>query len=103
MHSTLERKCLEILGEAVSNTVGTGFVHAAISKAATSLSLGDREQADKAFRLLSAKETRKVRSRAVEDAELLRDHGEIADPLLETMGNPAYAHVRHAAHKVGNA
>lgn len=103
MTSTLERKCLEILGEAVSRTVGTGFVHAAIAKAAASLSLGDREQAGKAFRLLSAKETRKVRSRAVEDAEILREHGEIPDPLLEAMGNPAYAHVRHAARKLGNA
>jgi hypothetical protein len=103
MRSTLERKCLEILGEAVSRTVGTGFVHAAIAKAAASLTLGDQELASKAFRLLSAKETRKVRSRALEDAELLQEHGEIADPLLETMGNPAYAHVRHAAHKLGGS
>jgi hypothetical protein len=101
MSSTLERKCLEILGEAVNRTVGTGFVHAAIAKAAASLTNGDREKAGKAFKLLSAKETRKVRSRALEDAGLLRDHGEIPDPLLETMSNPAYAQIRHSARKLG--
>lgn len=103
MTSPLDRKCLEILGEAVSRTVGAGFVHAAITKAAGSLALGDREQAGKAFRLLSPKETRKVRSEALEEAEFLRDHGEIPDPLLESMSNPAYAHVRHTARKLGNA
>ncbi len=88
MTATLERKCLKILGDAVNQTVGTGFVHAAIAKAADTLSSNDREQADKAFRLLSAKETRKVRSRALEDAELLHEHGEIPDPLLESIGSP---------------
>jgi hypothetical protein len=101
MTTTLERKCLKILGDAVNETVGTGFVHAAISKAADSLEGNDRVQADKAFRLLSAKETRKVRSRALEDAELLRDHGEIPDPLADSESNPDYAHVRHTARKLG--
>lgn len=103
MSSTLEKKCLEILGDAVNRTVGTGFVHAAIAKAAESLSLGDREKAGKAFRLLSAKETRKVQSRALEDAELLRDHGEFPDPLLDDAANPAFAQIRHASRKLGNA
>jgi hypothetical protein len=103
MTSTLDRKCLKILGDAVSQTVGTGFVHAAIAKAADSLASNDREQAGKAFRLLSAKETRKVRSQALGDSEFHRDHGEIPDPLLDSMGNPAFAHVRHSARKVGNA
>jgi hypothetical protein len=31
----------------------------------------------------------------------LRDHGEIPDPLLETMSNPAYAQIRHSARKLG--
>lgn len=102
MSSTLERKCLEILGEAVSRTVGTGFVHAAIAKAAESLSSGDREKAGKAFKLLSGKETRKVRTRAIEDAELLRDHGEMPDLMGDNVANPAFAQIRHAAHKLGN-
>ena len=102
MSPVLEKKCLEILGEAVNRTVGTGFVHAAIAKAATSLSSGDREKAGKAFKLLSGKETRKVRSRALEDAELLRDHGEFADPLAESQANPDFADIRHAARKLGN-
>jgi len=102
MTSTLERKCLEILGEAVNRTVGTGFVHAAVSKAAESLSSGDREKAGKAFKLLSGKETRKVQSRALEDAELLRDHGEFADPMGDSEANPAFAQIRHASRKLGN-
>jgi hypothetical protein len=77
-------------------------VHAAIAKAAASLTIKDREKAGKAFRLLSAKETRKVQSRALEDAELLREHGEIPDPMLGSMGNPAYAQIRHSARKLGN-
>ena len=102
MTSTLERRCLEILGDAVNRTVGTGFVHAAVAKAADSLATGDRDQADKAFRLLSAKETRKFRSQALEDAEFLRDHGEIPDPLLDSMSNPDYADIRHTSRKLGN-
>lgn len=103
MATVLERKCLEILGEAVSRTVGEGFVLAAIAKAAASLSSDDREKAGKAFRLLSPKETRKVHVHARENAEFLRDYGEIPDPLQDAMGNPDYAHVRHAARKLGTA
>ena len=52
MTPNLEAKCLEVLADAVSRTVGTGFVHAAVIKAAESLDEADRDKASKAFQLL---------------------------------------------------
>ena len=103
MTPNLEAKCLEVLADAVSRTVGTGFVHAAVIKAAESLDEADHDKASKAFQLLSPRETQQVRSQAIGDAEFLRDQGEIPDPLLEDIGNPAYAHVRHTSQNSGGA
>ena len=64
MEQNYERKCFEILADAVNRTVGTGFVYAAIMKAANSLTKNDFDQAGKAFRLLSSRETRRRLSTA---------------------------------------
>lgn len=97
-----DKKCFEILADAVNRTVGTGFVHAAIMKAANSQTKHDRDQAGRAFRLLSARETRQVRSQALEEAEFFRDHGEIPDPMMDFASNPAYGDIRHKSTKLGH-
>src|SRR3546814_4153709 len=53
LNVVIEKKALEILADAVDRTVGTGFVHAAVLKAAQTLAAHDYRQADKAFRMLN--------------------------------------------------
>src|SRR3546814_5536159 len=50
LNVVIEKKALEILADAVDRTIGTGFVHAAVLKAAQTLAAHDYRQADKAFR-----------------------------------------------------
>jgi hypothetical protein len=98
----LQRVCLEILADAVDRSIGSGFVHAAVSKASQTMTQSDYERADKAFRLLSPRESRKVREAAVETATLQREHGDYIDPMAEIGGNPAYSHIRSKSTKLGN-
>lgn len=101
--SKTERKALEILADAVDRTVGTGFVHAAVLKAAQTLAAHDYRQADKAFRMLNPRETRKVRSTAIESAELFNKFGEYADPMVDMPPDPRLKTIRARSTKLGAA
>ena len=96
------KKALEILAEAVDRTVGGGFVHAAISKAATTLEDTDYQQADRAFRMLNPRETRKVHYEAIESAELLRDFGEYQEPDVDLLPDPRLRDIRAKSTKLGS-
>lgn len=97
----IEKKCLEILADAVDRAVGTGFVHASIVKAAETLGRSEYERAGKAFRMLSGHETRRVQATAVESAALFRDYGEYSDPAGDFGANPAYSDIRSKSTKLG--
>lgn len=99
----IEKKALEILAEAVDRTVGTGFVHAAVLKAAHTLAAHDFRQADKAFRMLNPRETRKVKSTAIETAELYQKFGDYLDPLSEMQPDPGLRDIRSRSQKLGTA
>lgn len=99
----LEKRALEILADAVDRTVGTGFVHAAVLKAAQTLAAHDYRQADKAFRMLNPRETRKVKSTAVETAELYNQFGEYDDALTDMPPDPRLRDIRARSTKLGTA
>ncbi|GHD58187.1 hypothetical protein GCM10017083_40770 [Thalassobaculum fulvum] len=99
----LEKKALEILADAVDRTVGTGFVHAAVLKAAQTLAAHDYRQADKAFRMLNPRETRKVRSTAMESAELFHKFGDYDDALTDMAPDPRLRDIRARSTKLGTA
>src|SRR3546814_991076 len=88
LNVVIEKKALEILADAVDRTVGTGFVHAAVLKAAQTLAAHDYRQADKAFRLLNPRETRKVKSTAIESAELFQKFGDYDEAPSELPPDP---------------
>lgn len=96
------KAALEILADAVDRTVGTGFVHAAITKAASSLRPNDYSQADKAFRMLNPHETRKVRATAIENAELFKEFGDYDDPLGDIGPDPRLNDIRSKSTKLGS-
>ena len=96
-----DRKALEILADAVDRTVGTGFVHAAVVKAAHTLAAIDRQHAGKAFGMLNPRETRKVQSTAIESAELFRQFGDIDDPIEDMRPDPRLAGSRARSAKLG--
>ena len=96
-----ERKALEILADAVDRTVGTGFVHAAVVKAANTLAEIDRRHAGKAFGMLNPRETRKVQNTAIESAELFRQFGDIGDPIGELPPDPRLSNIRSRSSKLG--
>ena len=98
-----DRKALEILADAVDRTVGTGFVHAAVVKAANTLAEIDRRQAGKAFDMLNPRETRKVRSTAIESAELFRQFGDIDDPVEDFLVVVDQIHLIDREHHVLDA
>ncbi|MEQ8397980.1 hypothetical protein [Thalassobaculum sp.] len=97
----LEKKALQILAEAVDRTVGTGFVHAAVLKAAHTLAAHDYRQADKAFRMLNPRETLKVKSTAIESAELYHQFGDYEDPATEVAPDPRLRDIRSRSAKLG--
>lgn len=99
--TTLEKKALQILAEAVDRTVGTGFVHAAVLKAAHTLAAHDYRQADKAFRMLNPRETLKVKLTAIESAELYSQFGEYDDPMKEVQPDPRLRDIRSRSAKLG--
>lgn len=98
----VERKSLEILAEAVDRTVGTGYVHAAIAKAAKTLEVKEYNAADKAFRMLNPRETRKVEKTALESASILAEHGEYSDPTEDMKPNPEFGDIRARSVKLGS-
>ncbi|UUX49795.1 hypothetical protein NUH88_20675 [Nisaea acidiphila] len=98
----VERKSLEILAEAVDRTVGTGFVHEAIAKAAKSLETKAYSDADKAFRMLNPRETRKVEKTALENATIFAEHGEYSDPMSDMNPNPKFDDIRSRSVKLGS-
>ena len=89
----VERKSLEILAEAVDRTVGTGYVHAAIAKAAKTLEVKEYNAADKAFRMLNT---------ALESASILAEHGEYSDPTEDMKPNPEFGDIRARSVKLGS-
>lgn len=97
----LEKKALEILADAVDRTVGTGFVHAAVLKASQTLAAHDYRQADKAFRMLNPRETRKVKSTAIESAELFQKFGDYDDAMTELAPDPRLRDIRSRSTKLG--
>lgn len=99
--SESQRKALEILADAVDRTVGTGFVHAAVVKAANSLAEIDRRHAGKAFDMLNPRETRKVKTTAIESAELFRQFGDIDDPIGDLPPDPKLSDIRSRSSKLG--
>ena len=101
LDAKLEKKALEILADAVDRTVGTGFVHAAVLKAAQTLAAHDFRQADKAFRMLNPRETRKVKLTAIETAELYQQLGEYDEPGLELKPDPWLRDIRSRSSKLG--
>ncbi len=101
MDSNLERKCLEILADAVDETIGSGFVHTAIVKASVSLASSDLQKADSAFRLLTPRESTKIRSTALDHASTLRDFGDYSDPFADAFSNPKFGHIRSSSRKLG--
>jgi len=101
LDTKLEKKALEILADAVDRTVGTGFVHAAVLKAAQTLAAHDFRQADKAFRMLNPRETWKVKSTAIETAELYQKFGEYDEPGLELKPDPRLRDIRSRSSKLG--
>jgi hypothetical protein len=100
-YSDTDRKALEILADALDRTVGTGFVHAAVVKAAHTLAETDRRHAGKAFDMLNSRETRKVRSTAIESAELFRQFGDIDDPIGDLAPDPRLSDIRSRSSKLG--
>lgn len=92
---------MEILADAVDRTVGTGFVHAAVVKAANTLADTDRRHAGKAFGMLNSRETRKVRSTAMESAELYRQFGDLDDPISDLAPDPRLNDIRSRSAKLG--
>jgi hypothetical protein len=100
-HKDKDRKALEILADAVDRTVGTGFVHAAVLKASQTLAKGDRRQAGKAFNMLDPRETSRVRSTAIESAELYRQFGDSDDPVAELAPDPRLSVIRSRSSKLG--
>lgn len=98
----VERKSLEILADAVDRTVGSGFVHAAISKAAKTLEPKEFNAADKAFRMLNPRETRKVEKSALESASILAEHGDYSDPTEDMKPNPDFGDIRARSVKLGS-
>lgn len=96
-----DRKALEILADAVDRTVGTGFVHAAVAKAAQTLADNDRRHAGKAFGMLNSRETSKVRSTALESAELFRQFGDLDDPIADLSPDPRLRDIRSRSAKLG--
>lgn len=101
LEAKIEKKALEILADAVDRTVGTGFVHAAVLKAAQTLAAHDYRQADKAFRMLNPRETRKVKSTAIESAELLHKFGEYSDGIEDMAPDPRLREIRSRSTKLG--
>ena len=101
LNAKIEKKALEILADAVDRTVGTGFVHAAVLKAAQTLAAHDFRQADKAFRMLNPRETRKVKSTAMESAELLSKFCEYNDALEDLPPDPRLRDIRSRSTKLG--
>ncbi len=101
MSSEIDRKALQILAEAVDRTVGTGFVHAAVVKAAQTFGEVERRQAGKAFGMLSSRENYKVRSSAVESAELYRAFGDYDDPIGDLSPDPRLRDIRARSAKLG--
>lgn len=99
----IEKKALEILADAVDRTVGTGFVHAAVLKAAQTLAAHDYRQADKAFRMLNPRETRKVKSTAIENAELYQKFGDYDGTLSDLQPDPRLREIRARSTKLGTA
>lgn len=97
-----DRISLEILADAVDRTVGTGFVHEAIARAAKTLENKEYQEANKAFRMLNARETRKVEKTALESATIYAEHGEYTDPMDEMKPNPAFGDIRSRSVKLGN-
>lgn len=97
----IEKKALEILADAVDRTVGTGFVHAAVLKAAQTLAAHDFRQADKAFRMLNPRETRKVKSTAIETAGLYHKFGEYNEALTEMPPDPRLRDIRARSTRLG--
>lgn len=100
-YTDTDRKALEILADAVDRTIGTGFVHAAVVKAAHSLAETDRRQAGKAFDMLNSRESRKVKSTAIESAELFRQFGDIDDPISDLAPDPRLNDIRARSAKLG--
>lgn len=96
-----ERRGLEILADAVDRTVGTGFVHAAVAKAAQTLAEIDRRQAGKAFDMLNHRESGKVKSTAIESAELYRQFGDLDDPIADMAPDPRLSNIRSKSAKLG--
>ncbi|MDF1792724.1 MAG: hypothetical protein P1U88_12480 [Thalassobaculaceae bacterium] len=96
-----DRKALEILADAVDRTIGTGFVHAAVVKAAHTLAETDRRHAGKAFDMLNSRESRKVKSTAIESAELFRQFGDIDDPIGDIAPDPRFSDIRSRSAKLG--
>ncbi len=101
MKPDVEKTCLKILADAVDRTVGNGFVHNAITRAAESLENGDFEKAGKAFQMLSRRESVRVRDSALEGAGIYRDFGEYDDPLGDLGSNPSFEHIRSRSVKLG--
>ena len=101
MKPDVEKACLKILADAVDRTVGSGFVHTAITRAAESLENADYEKAGKAFRMLSPRESVRVRDSALEGAGIYREFGEYDDPLEQLGGNPSFNHIRARSFKLG--
>ena len=101
-NKVVERKSLEILADAVDRTVGVGFVHTAISKAAETLETKEFSAADKAFRMLNSRETRKVEATAIENAQIYADHGEYSDPVEDMKPNPEFGEIRSTSRKLGS-
>lgn len=96
-----EKKALEILADAVDRTVGTGFVHAAVLKAANTLAEHDYRQADRAFRMLNFRETNKVRVVAVESAEMFRQYGDYDGSISDLAPDPRLNDIRAKSTKLG--
>jgi hypothetical protein len=99
---SIEKVALGILADAVDRTVGTGFVHAAITRAASTLESSDVSQADRAFRMLNPRECKKVRDTAIENAELYRDFGDYSDPTDELSPDPRLKDIRAKSSKLGS-
>ena len=101
MSTDIDRKALEILAEAVDRTIGTGFVHAAVTKAAHTLGKVERRQAGKAFGMLNSRENYKVRCTALETAELYRQFGDYDDPIEDLSPDPRLRDIRARSAKLG--
>ena len=99
---SIEKVALGILADAVDRTVGTWFVHAAITRAASTLESSYVSQADRAFRMLNPRECKKVRDTAIENAELYRDFGDYSDPTDELSPDPRLKDIRAKSSKLGS-